>query len=154
MPLSITVDTTSVVDYLDRFAARISDTRPLLEDIGQLMETRISNRFETKTDPSGRAWAPWAESTKASYPSDAHGSLLDRYGDLLGGRSHAVIGDAVEIGFDRKYAAYHEFGTKHMPRRGLLSEDPERGELGREDLESILDLVSDYLKATAYGSGA
>ena len=51
------------------------------------------------------------------------------------------------VGFDRDYAAWHEFGTKTMPRRGLLFDDPDTRELGRDDRESILELVSDYLKA-------
>lgn len=94
------------------------------------MENRISDRFETRTDPGGRSWAPWSESTKATYPKDAHGSLLDRYGDLLDGRSHTVRGDWVLVGFDRDYAAWHEFGTKTMPRRGLLFDDPTPESLG------------------------
>ncbi|ENO97555.1 hypothetical protein C667_08128 [Thauera phenylacetica B4P] len=147
MPLTITVDTKSITDYLVQVGQRISDHAPLLDRIGQLMENRISDRFETRTDPGGRSWAPWSESTKATYPKDAHGSLLDRYGDLLDGRSHTVRGDSVLVGFDRDYAAWHEFGTKTMPRRGLLFDDPDTRELGRDDRESILELVSDYLKA-------
>ena len=78
MPLTITADTKFITDYLDQVGKRIDDPAPLLDQIGMLMETRISNRFETMTDPGGTKWAPWAESTKANYPDDGHGRLLDR----------------------------------------------------------------------------
>lgn len=58
MPLTITVDTKSITDYLVQVGQRISDHAPLLDRIGQLMENRISDRFETRTDPGGRNWAP------------------------------------------------------------------------------------------------
>ncbi|GAB1460427.1 hypothetical protein MASR2M50_22010 [Thauera sp.] len=85
MPLTITADTKFITDYLDQVGKRIDDPAPLLDQIGMLMETRIRNRFETMTDPGGTKWAPWAESTKANYPDDGHGRLLDRYGDMLDG---------------------------------------------------------------------
>ncbi len=55
MPLTITVDTKSITDYLVQVGQRISDHAPLLDRIGQLMENRISDRFETRTDPAGAA---------------------------------------------------------------------------------------------------
>jgi len=71
--------------------------------------------------------------------------LLERYGDLLDGLSHSFDATSTTIGFDAPYAAYHEFGTKHMPRRGLLTADPNSGTLGAEDREAILDIVANYL---------
>lgn len=147
MPLTITADTKFITDYLDQVGKRIDDPAPLLDQIGMLMETRISNRFETMTDPGGTKWAPWAESTKANYPDDGHGRLLDRYGDMLRSLTHTADSRSASIGFSAPQAAYHEFGTKHMPRRGLLFDDPEAGDLGMGDRQAILDLVSDYLEA-------
>jgi len=145
MPLTITADTKFIADHLDRLGTRIDDTAPLLDQIGMLMETRISNRFETRTDPRGARWAPWGESTKANYPDDAHGRLLDRYGDMLRSLTHSADSHSATIGFGQPHAAYHEFGTKHMERRGLLFDDPDTGDLGGGDREAILDLVSAYL---------
>jgi len=146
MALTITADTKFVGDYLEQLGARIDDTAPLLDQIGMLMETRISSRFETMTDPGGAKWAAWAPTTKANYPDDAHGRLLDRYGDMLLSLTHTVDAQSVTIGFGQPHAAFHEFGTKHMKRRGLLFDNPEAGELGSGDREAILDLISDYLK--------
>ena len=43
------------------------------------------------------------------------------------------------------YAVYHEFGTRFMPRRGLLTADPERGELAPADEQAVLDVVETFL---------
>lgn len=147
MALTITADTRFVADYLEQIGKRIDDMTPLMDAIGGLMETQISNRFETMTDPGGAKWAPWAESTKANYPDDAHGRLLDRYGDMLRSLTHTADSKSATIGFGQPHAAYHEFGTKHMERRGLLVDDPDTGELGNEDREAVLDLISAYLKS-------
>lgn len=36
----------------------------LMSQLGTILENSTRHRFETKTDPDGRAWAKWAESTK------------------------------------------------------------------------------------------
>jgi phage gpG-like protein len=43
------------------------------------------------------------------------------------------------------YAAYHEWGTKKMPRRGLLFADPNKGTLAEADNTAILDIIGTYL---------
>jgi phage gpG-like protein len=34
---------------------------------------------------------------------------------------------SVTVGFADPYAVFHEFGTKRMARRGMLTTNPERG---------------------------
>jgi phage gpG-like protein len=53
--------------------------------------------------------------------------------------------NTVQIGFAQPYATFHEFGTQHMPRRGLLFADPEAGTLAADDTDSILEIVHGYL---------
>jgi phage gpG-like protein len=50
------------------------------------------------------------------------------------------------VGFGQPDAAYHEFGTEKMHRRGLLFADPEKGELAPDDEKAILDAVLDHLQ--------
>lgn len=145
MSATIRADTAFIADYFAQLEARLDDMTPLMESIGQEFETLVSSRFETFTDPSGASWAPWAESTKANYPDDANGRLLDRYGDMLRSLARQATSRSVTVGFGQPHAAYHEFRTKHMPRRGLLFDDPEVGTLGQADQESILDIVGQYL---------
>jgi len=146
MGITIEISDRPVLDYLHQLRARSSNLQPLMDRIGQEMESRVSARFETRRDPLGRPWAPLASSTLKSYPEDGHGFLLDRHGDMLDSLSHSADATSVTIGFGQPYAAYHEFGTKRMPRRGLLTADPDSGTLGPEDAESILDIVREYLR--------
>lgn len=141
----IEVQNAEVLDLLERLRDRLDNLTPALDAIGQRMEERISMRFETESDPLGRPWKPWAESTRRSYPKDGHGRLLDRYGDMLGSLSHQVDGDSVLVGFGQPYAAYHEHGTDRMDRRGLLFADPDAGELGEDDANAVIEVIAGYL---------
>ncbi len=143
----ITVDFNEqlLLNYLDHVLGRMAKPQPLLDAIGMRMEERVSMRFETESDPTGAEWAPWAPSTKARYPKDGHRHVLDRYGDMLRSLSHSATDQYVLVGFGEDYAVYHEYGTEHMSRRGLLTADPDSVTLGAGDRESIMDIVLEYL---------
>lgn len=143
--LTVTIDSTAVTDVLAKIQRRLGDLSPAMEGIGQEMAGRVSGRFETQTDPSGTPWAQWAPSTVASYPADGNGAVLDRYGDMLDKLSHQADKTSVRIGFGTPYATYHEWGTKTMPRRGLLTDDPDAGTLSPADEAAVLDVLNDYL---------
>ena len=78
----------NIREHIAHLQAKLGDMTEPLASIGMELESRISSRFESRTDPSGDPWEPWAESTAASYPEDANGRLLDRYGDMLASLSH------------------------------------------------------------------
>lgn len=141
MSLQVTVDYLPAKERLDALFALAGDLFPAMSAIGMEMENRVRGRFETETDPLGLPWAEWAPSTVANYPKDGHKKLLDRFGDMYEGASHSADSNSVTIGFDRDYAAYHEFGTEHMDRRGLLFDDPESGTIAPDDEIAIIDIV-------------
>lgn len=133
---------------------QLADPSKLLDDIGQLLENSTRLRLtDEKADPSGQPWAPVKPATERALRKkggNIPGSLLWRTqpGGMHDGLTHNLIdgGRAVEVGFDKPYAIYHEFGTRHMARRGLLTADPETGELGPDDRQDVLDLVNSYLQ--------
>lgn len=142
-PITIQIDSRSVMDALQELLRRSQDMRPVMDAIGQRLEERVSNRFESKTDPEGHPWAPWKPSTRKSYPKNGNGTLLDRYGDMLDHLNHHADATSVTVGFGKAYARYHETGTARMARRGMLATDT--GQFGPEDERAILDLVHSYL---------
>lgn len=164
--LTITVDHSAFQSYLDKLQRRLGNLTPVMDSIGMEMEGRVSGRFETRTDPQGMAWHPWAPSTKKSYPyadtpasrlppakgreksGVGNGQVLDRYSDMLGSLTHKAGSNSVRIGFGQPYSAYHEYGTKHMPRRGLLTADPEKGEISKPDEAAVLEVLYDWLQKT------
>lgn len=144
--LEIKLDDSAFRADLAALYRRLGDLTPVMQSIGMEMESRISGRFETRTDPSGKSWAPWAESTLESYPEDGNRQLLDRYGDMLLSLNHKADATSVRIGFGKPYAAFHEWGTKHMPRRGLVFADPDAGTLAKGDEDAVLDIIGIWLQ--------
>lgn len=130
---------------LETLYRRLGNLTPVMNSIGMELESRVSGRFETRTDPTGRAWAPWSPATVESYPDDGNRKLLDRYGDMLLSLSHQATKDSVRVGFGQVYQTYHEYGTVTMPRRGLLFADPEAGTMGAGDEAAVLDIIGLYL---------
>lgn len=144
--LEIKLDDSAFRADLAALYRRLGNLTPVMQSIGMEMESRISGRFETRTDPSGKSWAPWAESTLESYPEDGNRQLLDRYGDMLLSLNHKADATSVRIGFGKPYAAFHEWGTKHMPRRGLVFADPDAGTLAKGDEDAVLDIIGIWLQ--------
>lgn len=143
--LTIGVSDGSFGVSLRKLYDRLGDLTPLMQGIGMELESRVSERFETRTDPRGSSWASWAPATVATYPDDGNRRLLDRYGDMLASLTHEADASSVRVGFGQPYAVFHEWGTKNMPRRGLLLADPDAGTLGEEDGASVLDLITGWL---------
>lgn len=143
--IDIQTDDSAFRASLARLQSRLGNLTPVMQSIGMELESRISGRFESRTDPAGRAWAPWAQSTVETYPDGGNRRLLDRYGDMLASLSHQANADSVRIGFGQPYAAFHEFGTTDMPRRGLLFADPDAGTLGDGDQDAVMDILGVWL---------
>lgn len=143
--LTITADDKAFRDSLAQLYRGMGNLTPVMQSIGMELESRISGRFESRTDPSGNAWAPWAQSTVDSYPDGGNRRLLDRYGDMLASLSHQADATSVRVGFGQPYAAFHEWGTEHMPRRGLLFADPDAGTLAEGDEAAVLDILGVWL---------
>jgi phage virion morphogenesis protein len=147
--ITIEANTPTVLQALRELEQRMTDMTPVMREIGQRLESRVRARFETETDPLGNAWAPWAASYDpaqgGSRPTNGNTTLLDLYGDMLGGLSHSPDATGVTIGFNQDYAVYHEYGTRTMPRRGMLFANPSTGELAPDDEADILDVIQSYL---------
>ena len=143
--LTITADDKTYRASLASLYRGMGDLTSVMQSIGMELESRISGRFESRTDPNGGAWAPWAQSTVDGYPEGGNRRLLDRYGDMLASLSHQADATSVRVGFGQPYAAFHEWGTEHMPRRGLLFDDPDAGTLAEGDEAAVLDIIGVWL---------
>lgn len=154
--ITIEVQNKELLDTLHRVVNAVSDMRPVMASIGQELEKRTRDRFETETNPNGQKWAPWAESYDPAKggdrPTDGNTTILDLYGDMLDSLNWQTEGDnTVLVGFGKDYATYHEYGTKSMRRRSMLFAEPERGTLGDDDEEALLDLLNGYLSEAING---
>lgn len=158
--LLIELEDDAIIAAIDRAIAALENNAPMMEDIGAKLEANAQLRFETKTDPTGAAWAPLSQVTidvfyAEKYPEGIPGTLLERTGYLRASLAHNSGDDFIEIGTSRRVPGksqpfwqvgmLHEFGTKIMPRRGILTANPNTGELGAEDQEDVLAIVNDVL---------
>lgn len=145
--LRLTVDSGSYRVYLSKLEQIPADMPKVLDGIGQMLESRISARFETQKDPMGAKWAALKPSTLKSYPKDGNRKVLNRHGDMMRSLNHYLQdnGNAVVVGFGQPYAVFHEHSTKNMARRGLLFGDPNAGTLSPGDEAAVLDALNRYL---------
>jgi len=141
---------------IERAVRNLEKPRDLMDAIGGLMEQAVQGRFDSKTDPQGKSWAALAPSTLARYKQAdkgaRRGTLLERTRQLRNSLTSTPGDDYVDVGFSRltdsgkwDVGQLHEFGTTRMPRRGLLTADPEAGELGAQDRADITAKVESWL---------
>ena len=128
----------------------------LAEALAQRFTERIELRYTTKTDPNGQKWSPIKPATQQSLQKRASlsgngtipGTLLDRHNPgMRSSLTRAKLGNDWLVGFSRKYALYHEFGTKYMDRRGLIWSDPQNGKLSPADLAALLRTADAFIRA-------
>jgi phage gpG-like protein len=149
--IEVTTDTVAFDSSLRDLQRRMGDLRPVFKELGAVLENKIRDRRETLKDPDGKPWAPWAASTVATYPADGRRKLLDRTGAMWDkpGPEWQLKGSGpgleLRVGFAELYATFHEFGTRTMPRRGLLFSNPDTGALGAADEQAITDFLDDWL---------
>jgi phage gpG-like protein len=120
------------------------------QKIGGALESRIQQRFDSKSDPLGHPWAAHSAATIEAYRKrdtnkrgkhSARGSLLERTRRMRLSLGFASDLFGVTVGFGVPYAAFFEFSTKHMVRRGLLMADPVAGTLAPADVNVILNTL-------------
>jgi phage virion morphogenesis protein len=164
--IQILVDDRQVQAALRDLQARLSNMTPAMRAIATELEARAGERFESESDPAGEKWAQLSDATllgvmrragrgnarkqrggtkAVAIRALASRRILYDQGDLLGSLTSRAGRDFAEVGFGQRYAAYHEWGTERMPRRGLLFADPHARLLGEVDRTSILDILSEHI---------
>lgn len=136
--LIIKVESGPVSDFLRQLSSKVEDMSGTMGTIGMELENRVRARFETRHDPLGQMWKKLADETPAT---------LYQTGAMMAGLSHSHGQDWAAIGFAHDYSAFHEFGTDHMVRRGLLTANPYTGELGPDDEAGIIAILRGALLA-------
>lgn len=128
---------------------QLNNLHPVLDEIGYSLENIVRGRFETQSDPLGHPWAAHKPSTAKSYPKDGNRRVLDRYGDMLGSLNYQInpASNTIQLGFGVDYAAYHEWGAdnKNMQRRGMLTANPDTGELAPSDVDLVMGILNRHL---------
>ncbi|WP_298220149.1 phage virion morphogenesis protein [Halothiobacillus sp.] len=126
----ITIDSAQAFAEIDALLLRMHESAPFLEAVGDREVAEVQKRIrDTKLDPLGNAWAPWAPFTRSEREHKGNadlGLLLDE-GDLLLSIDKAMFGETVEIGSNLDYAKDLQEGTDKMPAREFLGWAPGSG---------------------------
>ena len=129
--LAITVDDRAFRSYLEQLQNGLGDLSPVMESIGNTLENRVRQRFQTRTDPQGQPWSPWRESTQEGYPfpgspaaaveGPGNGRLLDRHGTMLSLLSYNPDNTSVRIGFASEYDIERKWREARVQRTAPVS---------------------------------
>lgn len=153
--LTIEIDDAEVMGRLLHAVQALDRPDELMANIAAVLEMNVQRRFDAKVDPSGAAWSPIKPSTRKAYERKYAGSipgtLLERTREMRNSLESRSGADFAELGFGNLIARYHEEGTRHMERRGLLTADPGSGELGADDRSDIEREVADFLSGLLGG---
>ena len=113
--------------------------------IGAELVSNADRRFETKTDPAGIPWAPWAPRTARLRAKQGRGTLLELTRLMRASLSSTADADGVTFGLGRSYGLFHETGTRKMVRRGMLLASVDPATLGDTDRRTVLDILMEHL---------
>ena len=64
---------------------------------------------------------------------------------MLRSLNHQAGQAEVVVGFGVDYAVFHEYGTRKMPRRGLIFANPQSETLSADDEQAVIDIINDWL---------
>lgn len=124
MKLDIKIDKGDIKDALGKYAKKISDSRDLMEELGEIIEEDIRHRIvKLKKDPDDKPWKPWKKSTRKARQKKGNAALglLFDSGELAASITHKVTAkNKLQVGTDNPYAGYLNDGTNNMPARPFI----------------------------------
>lgn len=168
--IDITSDT--LIAALSRLSGALTDTTPLMQDIGEYMVKSTNDNFASGTDPDGRPWAPRSQATLDAYAArkDKPGPrpLIGATKSLSSTISYEVGEDEVLWGSNMIYAAVQQFGAEagefgarmgtnkkgrsfFMPIPwGNIPPRPFLG-VGKDDETGLIEIITEYLEDATDG---
>ena len=137
--ISVSVRDLGLGAQLQSMQRLLANMAPVYKAVGATLECNVNLRFDTKTDPDGSAWAPWAKRTAAARKREGRGTLLEYTGRMRDSLTYLADAQGVEVGFGLAYAKYPEQrtpGVGGLPRRAMLF-----GRNGRLSDSDLLDAM-------------
>ena len=109
---------------LEEIGQNISNTAPLMKEMGNYLYNITRDSFDEEKDPNGRSWSPLSNTTTKSKNTSKmlyqEGDLQDKFIYSVSKREIAIGTNANNDGF--LYPAVHQFGTDNAWGRGIKVE--------------------------------
>lgn len=155
--IEVEIDDTNARQLLNELKTRLGDLGPVLEAVGQIIQSGTQQRFVDQQGPDGQAWAPLSAVTLDRRRKAGRGAqILRDTGRLMNSISYRVSGESVSVFTNVIYAGTQQFGAKKgaygRTRRGApipWGNVPARPFLGYsvEDNEAVIEVLQGYLQA-------
>ena len=135
--LEIHINDRQLQGGLRALQARLSDLRPVFQDLGEALLNSTRERFTTQRAPDGSPWAALSPTYQARKSPNAH-LILTLNGYLRGTLNVQASKDTLRIGTPLIYGATHQFGRGPIPARPFLG-------LSDDDLTMIQEAMQEWL---------
>lgn len=167
---NITLDDHAVRSALQRLAGRLSDLTPVMEALGQVLQTATDLTFRDQRDPWGERWEELSEVTigrrRQGPRGDQEPQILRDMGFLAGSLTTRASRDDLLFGTNLVYAPVQQFGNPdnrfYNTPRGAAAPIPARPflplresgvDLPDEVRDDLLDILLRACERSAAGSG-
>ena len=143
----VEIDVSEAVAGFEAMLHRVTDLRPMFEEVGAWQEQKTVRRIEeTKLTPHGALWAEWQLGTfkKRQQKGNVSQGLLWDTGLLLNSFSWETDESGVEIGTTNEIAPWLQDGTSKMVARPFMLNEGE--ELPPEDIAELEMITNLYLR--------
>lgn len=152
--ISLTVrEATGEKGSLETWGKALAEPRSALEQIGKRLERFIGERFETRTGPDGKPWAPLSPTTLALHGDDTDELAERRFHVVDMGKKRVRVGLRSAIAAARQYGAPRNrmFGgpPAPIPARPMLPMSGRRIALPPALHREIMRILRDSLEASA-----
>ncbi|MDP2548077.1 phage virion morphogenesis protein [Oceanobacter sp. 4_MG-2023] len=145
--ISVTNNSTQVLDVINQLQQRVQDTAPVMRKIAGIMADQVEQAFADEADPAtGKKWRTFSPSYLQRNPKRSGGQLLQDSGQLASSIQNEYGPDYAAVGTNKIYAAIHQFGglPGMKPGPAAIPARPYLG-LSPEGEQEIIEIVLGYL---------
>lgn len=149
--IDVEIDDQSTRDLINELKRRMGNLTPVMEAVGQIIQSGTQQRFVDQQAPDGTPWAALSPATLAKRGGGAQ--ILRDTGRLMNSISYRVNGDSVSVFTNVIYAPTHQLGAKQGAYRASppipWGDVPARPFLGysASDEDAVLEILQGYLQA-------
>lgn len=141
-------------DLINELKRRMGNLTPVMEAVGQILQSGTQQRFVDQQAPDGTPWAALSPVTLDRRRKAGSGAqILRDTGRLMNSISYKVNGDSVKVFTNVIYAGTHQLGARQGAYRASppipWGNIPARPFLGysQSDNDAVLEVLQGYLQA-------
>lgn len=148
--IRVEIDDRNAHELLNELKRRMGNLTPVMDAVGQIIQSGTQQRFVDQQAPDGTPWAALSQVTLDRRRKAGTGAqILRDTGRLMNSISYQVDGDTVTVFTNVVYAGMHQYGGKRTQFPHLWGDIPARPFLGysASDEEAVLEVLNGYLQA-------